>query len=224
MASKRIMKKRAISKAAAQAQSLNAEELLAEVNRLQEKNRQLVLQLQKVKQQDVQNQKTINKLRGQIQVIGAQLKAVKQTNVKLNIKVRQAQGEVRRLRRNSRFGFGKQIKVHRTRGEYLTEVKPTFIARFAARITAEFGIRNADEQRKLDEICAVLESKDWQALDDLLKSSEPLRETYYESQVYSTGKDTSLDYIYQLIVGQPEDIGEIAEYIPEEVEYATKNK
>ena len=48
MANKRIMKKRAISKAAAQAQSLNAEQLLAEVSKLQLKNQTLVKQLEQL--------------------------------------------------------------------------------------------------------------------------------------------------------------------------------
>lgn len=217
MANKRIMKKRAISQAAAQAQSLNAEQLLAEINKLQATNQKLMKQLEQLKQKDVQSQKQINKLRGRIQVVGAQLKTYRGSVRKLSLKVINLRRQTTAIRK----GFGRQIQIHRTRAQYLTEVKSSFIARFISRLQNTFNLSTPTELQKLNEISMALESLNYEQIDDLVDACK-VSQAYYESQVYSFDTDTSFEFVYQLIVGMPEDISEISDYIPEDLIYENK--
>jgi len=183
MANKRIMKKHAISKAAAQAKVFSAEQLLAEVNKLQEKNKTLVKQLEQLKVKDVQNQKTINKLRGQIR----QNQAV---NRALSRKVVRTQKTVVRLKRIKAIKdrkitstFGKPKSIHMSLAESMTLRKPMFVSRFIERILETFsGVDIA----KLQQLQEYLLGLNWSDVSDIIKYCD-LEKAYYESDAYSFG-------------------------------------
>lgn len=214
MANKRIMKKHAISKAAAQAKTLDIEQLTQTINQLQAANEKLIKQLEQLKAKDVQNQKTINKLRGKIQITSAQLKTYRGSVKKLSLKVI----KLKRQAIATRKGFGRQIQIHRTRAQYLTEVKSSFIARFISRLQNAFNLSKPEDLQKLNEISIALEGLNYEQIDDLVDACK-VSQAYYESQVYHVDNDTSFEFVYQLIVGLPEDTSEITQYIPETISY-----
>lgn len=181
MANKRIMKKRAISKAAAQAKVLNAEQLLAEVSRLQLKNKTLVKQLEQLKQKDVQNQKTINKLRSQIR----QNQAVNRALSKKVIRTQKTMARLKRVRlikeRKITSTFGKPKSVKMSLAESMTLRKPLFVSRFIQRILETFGDVDINKLQQLQEYLLGL---NWSDVSDIIKYCD-LEKAYYESDSYS---------------------------------------
>ena len=139
MANKRIMKKRAISKAAEQAQSLDIEQLLTEVSKLQEKNKMLVNQLEQLKQKDVQNQKIINKLRGRIKQNQSVIHTFANSLVQSKKRIKRLERIKTIKSRKITSTFGKPKSTKMTIGESLTLRKPMFVSQFITRILETFA-------------------------------------------------------------------------------------
>lgn len=181
MANKRIMKKRAISKAAEAAQSLDIEQLLTEVSKLQEKNKMLVNQLEQLKQKDVQNQKIINKLRGRIKQNQSVIHIFADSSVQSKKTIKRLERIKTIKNRKITSTFGKPQSVKMTLAESLTLRKPMFVSQFITRILETF----ADvDMNKLNELRKRLLDLDYASVDAIISYCD-LDKAYYESENYS---------------------------------------
>ena len=108
------------------------------------------------------------------------------------------------------FGRRVEIKSHRTRGEYLSEARASFIERFMDRLNERFPDAPQDE---IEEIHAWLLTHDYVSIARLLKSlDDEYQEMYYESssREYKEGKSME-DFINDFLNAANEYDGEIDE-------------
>jgi myosin heavy subunit len=165
-------------------------------NALQESNQRikyLELQNKELKEKIQKLQSSAKKRRQVIKSQQGQLKAAK-------IKIQKLKSQIKKVKRAARpkTGAAQQIKsvTHRTRAQYLEEVKPQFIERFIRRINDVYPDWKPEWDAMLRR---VLMSMHYDEIDGIMMMLG-LDRMYYESQSYTINRGATGKALYEYFV------------------------
>ena len=160
------------------------------VKQLEEENRRLQAQLKKFKTLTKQQRARLKSKSGALRSARAKVQKLR----KINVKLRRAAAKP--TKRISSGGSAIKSVTHRTRAQYLEQIKPQFIDRFLQRLAGAY----ADwDQAWNNDIRRILMSWSWEEIDGTLQMIN-LDKMYYESTSYSINHSATGKMIYDYFI------------------------
>lgn len=170
---------------------LALKEAQARVKQLEAENRRLEAELKKFKVLTKQQRQRLHNKGRALRAARAKVTKLRKVNIRL-----------RKATRIKSVAPAIKSVTHRTRAQYLEQVKPQFIARFLERLAGAYAdwnpAWNADMTR-------VLMSWSWEEIDGTMQMIN-LDKMYYESTSYSINHSATGKMIYEYFV----------QYLPQE--------
>lgn len=161
------------------------QEAQRKIKRLEEENRRLQAELKKFKTLTKQQRQRLKNKAGALRAAHAEIKKLRKVTVRL-----------RRARAKGRTKVAIKSVTHRTRAEYLEQIKPQFIERFLQRLQGAYADWNPQWNA---EVRQVLMSWSWDELDGTLQMLN-LDKMYYESTSYSINHSATGKMIYDYFI------------------------